>query len=77
MIGSSATRVVHAAEPTRIAAEALKPWNRPPGADWSRDDWHFVDVGYTNIGYNLVGDTAVLPPKQNPFLLAPRPPWAK
>src|SRR5207245_1712204 len=60
---------------SRIVAEALKLCNRAP-SDLNRSDWYFYDQIYTRLGYNLLGDTAVLPPKPNPFLFG-KPSWAK
>ena len=37
---------------------------------------HFYDHFYRSLGYNLIGKTAVLPPKANPFLSG-KPSWAR
>ena len=61
---------------SRIVAEAIKAWSRGPRPLGASNDWYFQDHVYTKLGYNLVGNTAVLPPKPNPFLLG-KPPWAR
>ena len=61
---------------SRIVAEALKGWSASPRQPGKPNDWYCYDQVYTNLGYNLVGNTAVLPPKLNPFLLG-KPTWAK
>lgn len=52
---------------SRIAAEALKPWRRDPLQPGQTNDWYFYDHVYTALGYDLVGDTAVIPKKPNPW----------
>jgi|SRR5687767_1552534 len=61
---------------SRILAEALK-WNKPTPNRSLSDDWSFNDPTYIQLGYRLIGNTAVLPPPQNPFRSGNRPPWAK
>jgi hypothetical protein len=61
---------------SRILAKALK-WNKGTPAPRIPNDWIFPDGVYTNLGYTLVGNTAVLPPRPNPFAGVPPPPWAK
>jgi hypothetical protein len=61
----------------RIVAEALKPWRMDPPPPGGTRDFHFYDHIYTGLGYHLIGDTAVLPEKPNPFAPGhPRPPWS-
>jgi len=62
---------------SRIVAKALEAWTRDPYLPWLPNDWAFYDAAYTGLGYELVGSTAVLPPKPNPFALPSRPDWAK
>jgi hypothetical protein len=57
---------------SRIIAEALT-WRREGNSPW----YYFIDEVYTRLGYRLIGNTAVLPPPQNPFSGGNRPPWAK
>jgi hypothetical protein len=61
---------------SRIVAKALEPWKRNPRMPSESDDWYFQDAFYTAVGYQLIGHTAVLPPKVNPFLFG-KPSWAK
>jgi hypothetical protein len=61
---------------SRIVAEALTWWRPRPPQLGQPNDWIFYDEPYTRLGYKLVGNTAVLPPPPNPFLLG-KPPWAK
>lgn len=56
---------------SRIIAEALT-WQKQGAHPW----YYFFDEVYTRLGYQLVGNTAVLPPAQNPFVGGSRPPWA-
>jgi len=61
---------------SRIVAKALEPWSRPDGSNWTRGDWFFSDQFYSSLGYRLIGNAAILPPPQNPFLYG-KPTWAK
>ncbi len=61
---------------SRIVANALQPWTRPPRVPWQPDDWYFFDSTYTALGYTLSGNLAVLPTPPDPFASG-RPPWAK
>jgi hypothetical protein len=61
---------------SRILAEALK-WNKGTPTAGASDDWYFYDSVYTNLGYQLIGNTAILPPRPNPFAFGNKPPWAK
>ena len=61
---------------SRILAEALE-WNKGTPAAGMANDWHYFDSVYTNLGYELVGNSAILPPRPNPFAGGSRPPWAK
>jgi hypothetical protein len=61
---------------SRIVASALEPWNRPPRLPRLPDDWFFYDSTYTALGYTLIGNSAVLPPKPNPFASG-KPLWSK
>jgi hypothetical protein len=45
-----------------IVAEALKPWNRHQD-----DNWSFTNDVYQRLGYTLVGNTATIPPKPDPY----------
>ena len=60
----------------RIATAALAPWHREHRLLGQPDDWSFHNESYTRRGYNLIGATAVLPEKSNPFQYG-RPLWAK
>jgi hypothetical protein len=60
----------------RIVAKALEPWKRPPLEPGQLDNWYFNDNFYTALGYTLIGNSAILPPKPNPFAFG-KPPWAK
>lgn len=62
---------------SRIGAEALKPWKKPPRLPQYTDDWHFRDFVYADLGYELRGETAVLPEPVNPFAFGNTPSWAK
>lgn len=57
---------------SRIVAEALT-WQRQGSHPW----YYFFDEVYTRHGYQLVGNTAALPPRPNPFGGGTRPPWAQ
>jgi hypothetical protein len=57
----------------RIVAEALNRGGPPEKSG----NFHFADDVYTKLGYKLIGSTAVLPPRPNPFDMGNRPPWAK
>lgn len=46
---------------SRIGAEAVKPWNKPPRNPFLSDDWFFTDHVYLGLGYDLIGNTAVIP----------------
>lgn len=61
---------------SRIVALALEPWRRDPAQPGLPRDYNFYDRTSAALGYQLVGDTAVLPPKPNPFLFG-KPSWAK
>jgi hypothetical protein len=61
---------------SRIVAKALEPWQRNPRMARQTDDWSFNDSFYTTLGYTLIGNSAVLPPKPNPFASG-KPPWEK
>lgn len=55
----------------KILSEALKREMRTKG------NWSFKDDVYTRLGYKIVGRTAVLPEKPNPFQSGNRPTWAR
>jgi MTH538 TIR-like domain (DUF1863) len=59
-----------------IVAKALEPWKRNPRMSGQTDNWSFNDNFYTSLGYMLSGNSAVMPPKPNPFAFG-KPPWAK
>lgn len=56
---------------SRILSEALcwRPQGKSPA-------YYFFDKVYVDLGYQLVGATAVLPTRPNPFAGGRKPPWA-
>jgi hypothetical protein len=62
---------------SRIAALAIEPQLFDPPLPGQTKDFYFYDHIYTGLGYQLIGNTAVLPEKPNPFAGGNRPSWAK
>jgi len=58
----------------QIVAYAIENWKTPSSRE---KNWEYNDDQYQALGYVLNGDTAIRPPKPNPFLGSNRPPWAK
>lgn len=57
---------------SRILAEALT-WRKQGMCP----AYYFSDEVYARLGYQLIGNTALLPRRPNPFGGGTRPPWAK
>lgn len=48
----------------QIVAHALENWKNPSPRE---KNWEYLDETYTSLGYVLTGDTALRPPKPNPY----------
>jgi hypothetical protein len=52
---------------SRAVALALEPWHLDPPTPGYPRDFFLYDRTYIELGYQLVGNTAVIPPKPNPY----------